>query len=65
MTAGPPDPSLPDRRREEIRDEINQFLADPLGFPPELTNWLSAFVILNALTDTPHPTTAASAAPIR
>lgn len=64
MTSMPPDPSVPDRQRDMIRQEITQFLSDPLSLPDEFTNWLASFIPLQQLTGTVTPTPATSANPV-
>lgn len=58
-----PDPSQPNQMDARIRELIYQALSDPLAYPPEMTNWLSTFVSLNAATEGGTPVTQSTTSP--
>lgn len=45
----PPDPSRPDQLSEAIRQQIVQFLRDPLNYPDELNQHIASYGSLNAI----------------
>lgn len=55
--SGPPDPSVPDRFEERMKQLILDTLRDPLSYPDEMTNWLTTYISLQ----TPSAVHAASA----
>ena len=48
----PPDPSRPDRLKDDVKSAVLEVLRDPLLYPDEMVTWLASFVSLNSIQST-------------
>lgn len=45
----PPDPSRPDQLKDMMRQQVEEFLKDPLNYPNEMVDWVTQFTSLNSI----------------